>query len=474
MVMQENRTGASKKTYVRPPGSTGHSGRVPEKSRGNHEGWDKQDSSVPEKSNNGKGQEKQAEQSNNGKGQDKQSEKTNNGKAKGQNKNDDDDADPQTLADLPGNSEKGLANALSHGQGNKYGIYKKLEGAGYTVDDDGDIVIGDGGSPAPAPILNGNNSRPEEHQIYYYHGDHLGSSNVLTDRFGRNYEHLENFPYGESWVEESRNQTNLPFKFTGKELDPETGLYYFGARYYDPQVSIWVSVDPVLDKYLPQGKIGSETDLPANGVFNSKNINLFHYGGNNPLSIKDPDGRFSIEVTLPSGRSDAGTLVLYNDYGVKVKEYNALGRGSNAQVNNYNHNNRTMTNADTPVGTYEIENTVKRTEGSGGYSTYGPEQIRLKGTEGEAKLAYANGRSGISIHGGDLRTNPRSDSTPGKPGRYLQYTHGCMRLSNGDIQNLNNSIQGIVENRGFIYGVRNFFLGLFGFSTKDLVKVHDE
>jgi RHS repeat-associated protein len=280
MVMQENRTGASKKTYVRPPGSTGHSGRVPEKSRGNHEGLDKQDASQPEKTNNGKAQEKQAEQGNNGKGQDK-SEKTNNGKAKGQNKNDDDDADPQTLADLPGNSEQGLANALSHGQGHKYGIYKKLERGGYTVDDDGDIVVGDGGSPAPAPILNGNNSRPEEHQIYYYHGDHLGSSNVLTDRFGRNYEHLEYFPYGETWVEESRNQTNLPYKFTGKELDPETGLYYFGARYYDPRVSIWVSVDNNVTNILINNKRLKEA---------SRKLSAYSYVLNNPIIYVDPDG----------------------------------------------------------------------------------------------------------------------------------------------------------------------------------------
>jgi uncharacterized protein RhaS with RHS repeats len=73
---------------------------------------------------------------------------------------------------------------------------------------------------------------PRELGIYYYHGDHLGSSNVITDRKGRTYEHVEYFPYGETWVDEQRSQTNLPYRFTGKELDPETGMYYFGARYY--------------------------------------------------------------------------------------------------------------------------------------------------------------------------------------------------------------------------------------------------
>jgi RHS repeat-associated protein len=204
------------------------------------------------------------------------------------------------LPDLPGNSEKGLANALSHGQGNKYGIYKKLERAGYTVEDDGDIIVGDGGSPSTPPILIGNNTRPEEHQIYYYHGDHLGSSNVLTDRFGRNYEHLEYFPYGETWVEESRNQTNLPYKFTGKELDPETGLYYFGARYYDPVVSIWVSVDPIFEKYLPLGHAaGGNKNIPGmGGVFNSRNLAFYTYAQMNPVNLIDPDGNFTLKAKV--------------------------------------------------------------------------------------------------------------------------------------------------------------------------------
>jgi RHS repeat-associated protein len=91
-------------------------------------------------------------------------------------------------------------------------------------------------------------------------------------------------------VEESRNQTNLPYKFTGKELDPETGLYYFGARYYDPQVSIWVSVDPILKKYL-SGKVNG-------GVLNSKNLGLYSYTYNNPVILIDPNGKDVIGIAM--------------------------------------------------------------------------------------------------------------------------------------------------------------------------------
>ncbi|WP_414709498.1 RHS repeat domain-containing protein [Ramlibacter sp.] len=44
---------------------------------------------------------------------------------------------------------------------------------------------------------------------------------------------MEYFPFGETWVEESSNTQRTPYLFTAKELDEETGLYYFGARYYD-------------------------------------------------------------------------------------------------------------------------------------------------------------------------------------------------------------------------------------------------
>src|SRR5206468_2544897 len=91
------------------------------------------------------------------------------------------------------------------------------------------------GSPTSPPI---------EKDVYFYHGDQVGSSNFVTDAGGNLYEHLEYFPSGESWVEESTNTQRTPYLFTGKELDEETGLYDFGAGYYDPRTSVWQSADP--------------------------------------------------------------------------------------------------------------------------------------------------------------------------------------------------------------------------------------
>ena len=84
----------------------------------------------------------------------------------------------------------------------------------------------------------------EMNNIYTYHPDHLGSSSFITDPEGMEFEHMEYTPYGETWIDEGTNKNIIGYRFTGKELDTETGLYYFGARYLDPQVSRWMSPDP--------------------------------------------------------------------------------------------------------------------------------------------------------------------------------------------------------------------------------------
>ena len=108
-------------------------------------------------------------------------------------------------------------------------------------------------------------------------------------------------PYGEVWVEEGRDSLErIDYLFTGKEYDKETGLYYFGARYLDPQTSRWISVDPAVEEYLPLAPIVDAAcrhngNLPGmGGVFSPVNLVVYHYGGNNPLKYVDPDGCFNI------------------------------------------------------------------------------------------------------------------------------------------------------------------------------------
>jgi hypothetical protein len=59
----------------------------------------------------------------------------------------------------------------------------------------------------------------ENNQLYYYHGDHLGGAQIVTDPEGKIYEQLEYTPYGELWVEHVPTVEAMPFRFTGKERD---------------------------------------------------------------------------------------------------------------------------------------------------------------------------------------------------------------------------------------------------------------
>ncbi len=182
------------------------------------------------------------------------------------------------------------SNGLTQGRGKKLGIIKRLPDGTTTT-----IV------------------QPIEKDEFYYHGDHLGNSNMITDMYGAVYQHLEYFPYGESWIEEggSHGGNLTGYKFTGKELDPETGLYYYGARYYDPVLSKWISADPIFGKYFPDTtsfqkmmesmkivqdppRFYPEVNLPGRGgVFNPINLNSYQYVNNNPAIYVDPNGELA-------------------------------------------------------------------------------------------------------------------------------------------------------------------------------------
>jgi len=127
--------------------------------------------------------------------------------------------------------------------------------------------------------------------VYFYHPDHLGSTSYVTDAKGAVSQHVEYFPFGETFVAESNNTQRTPYGFTGKEFDEETGLYYFGARYFDARTSVWVSPDPILNSYLPTGNKEKDQQLPGmGGVFNSFNLGLYSYGHLNPVVFVDPNG----------------------------------------------------------------------------------------------------------------------------------------------------------------------------------------
>ncbi|MFT3919997.1 SpvB/TcaC N-terminal domain-containing protein [Cloacibacterium sp.] len=116
----------------------------------------------------------------------------------------------------------------------------------------------------------------QEKDVYWYHPDHLGSSSFITGLDGEVTQSIEYFPSGEVFVENHKNSYNTPYKFNGKEQDSETGYYYYGARYYNPRVSLWLNVDPLAEKY--------------------PSMSPYIYCANNPINAIDPDGRWIIYV----------------------------------------------------------------------------------------------------------------------------------------------------------------------------------
>ena len=133
------------------------------------------------------------------------------------------------------------------------------------------------GMQAPAPTLmsNGLNTNGGK---YYYHSDHLGSSTLITNGDGFITQQIEYLPYGEVFLEKQRNTDDYlsPYRFNGKELDEETGLYYYGARYMNPRLSIWYATDPMQEKY--------------------PNISSYAYCAGNPLANIDDDGKDVIRI----------------------------------------------------------------------------------------------------------------------------------------------------------------------------------
>ena len=114
-------------------------------------------------------------------------------------------------------------------------------------------------------------------EVYFYHSDHLGSASWITDGTGSAIQHLQYLPYGEEFVNQRTAGYQERYTFTGKEKDAETGYGYFGARYMDHELmTMWLSVDPMADKY--------------------PGISPYAYCAWNPVKLVDPDGRFPIKT----------------------------------------------------------------------------------------------------------------------------------------------------------------------------------
>ncbi|WP_170234731.1 SpvB/TcaC N-terminal domain-containing protein [Chryseobacterium hagamense] len=135
--------------------------------------------------------------------------------------------------------------------------------------------------------------------LYYLHTDHLGTASFVTNDNSETTQFFLNLPFGETMLEQQTGVYENPYKFNAKELDSETGLYYYGARYYNPRISTWYGVDP-LAVYNPVMETEFYADGQHNGgVYNWGNLNPYIYTYQNPVKYIDPNGK---QTLAPSAR----------------------------------------------------------------------------------------------------------------------------------------------------------------------------
>ena len=152
-----------------------------------------------------------------------------------------------------------------------------------------------------------------ENDIFYFHPDHLGSTSYITSRNGSISQHVEYIAFGEVLFEEHSSSFSSPYLFNGKELDRETNLSYYGARYLDMKTSLWLSVDIMASRY-PE-------------------ISPYAYCGNNPVNAIDPDGKHIIYLnssTAVHGLGHAAVLIGNDREGWRYLSMNGTGEGAAA------------------------------------------------------------------------------------------------------------------------------------------------
>jgi len=108
-------------------------------------------------------------------------------------------------------------------------------------------------------------------KIYWTHQDHVGSSNVITDETGTVVNILEYTPYGT--VSRDTGDYATDKRFTGKTWDNSSELFYYGARYYSPELGRFITPDPTIQR-----------------PFDPQDFNRYQYCRSNPVRFVDPTG----------------------------------------------------------------------------------------------------------------------------------------------------------------------------------------
>jgi RHS repeat-associated protein len=123
-------------------------------------------------------------------------------------------------------------------------------------------------------------------QTRYIHPDHLGSTNVVTNASGTVVQTLDYYPYGGTRINTSVGDADSARKYIGQFAD-QSNLDYLNARYYDSGRGQFLTEDPVF--------LGNPNDQE---LTNPQSLNSYSYSKNNPITGKDPTGKFTALASL--------------------------------------------------------------------------------------------------------------------------------------------------------------------------------
>ncbi len=126
-------------------------------------------------------------------------------------------------------------------------------------------------------------------QTYFYHTDALGSVIAITDSAGNVVQRYEYDSFG-NIISMSDPDFIQPYTYTSREYDPESGLYFYRARYYDDKVGRFISEDPILKPGNPNAPFMLRYLLKT-----PASLHAYGYAKNNPLRYTDPTGTLSCE-----------------------------------------------------------------------------------------------------------------------------------------------------------------------------------
>ncbi len=117
--------------------------------------------------------------------------------------------------------------------------------------------------------------------VYWLHTDHQGSVIATSNSSGQVVEAVGYSPYGEFAAGQTAPPAHSPFGYTGRQYDPETGLYQYRARYYSPRLGVFLSTDPIGTKDDPNLHMYVGLD-PVDKIDPSglSDLNYFHPGDN--------------------------------------------------------------------------------------------------------------------------------------------------------------------------------------------------